>query len=293
MSKIIAGSRESKLAVVQTKIVMSKIKESHPELDLDILTMKTTGDIVLDRNLDEIGGKGLFVKELDIALRNGSIDFSVHSLKDMPMETPEDLPLYSFSKRENPADVLVLPIGKCELDPSKPIGSSSPRRSLQLQKLFPGIEIQSIRGNVLTRLDKLDSGEYSALVLAYAGLQRLGLEGRINRVFTPEEMIPAAGQGIMAVQGRAEGNYEYLKCVDDKEARIAATAERAFVAYLDGGCSTPIAAFAQIDGENIDLSGLYVNPDNGIAVSGKLSGKTNDSSKIAIELAKLLKGKTE
>ena len=193
-SKIIIGSRESKLAVLQSEMVRDYIKEKNPEMEVEILTMKTTGDIILDRTLDKVGGKGLFVKELDKALMDGRSILSVHSLKDMPMEVPEELPLLAFSRREDPRDVLVLPEGVSELDKSKPLGCSSLRRTLQLKKLYPDMEVKSIRGNLQTRLRKLDEGQYSALILAAAGLKRLGLESRINRYITADEIIPAAGQ---------------------------------------------------------------------------------------------------
>ncbi len=203
MSKrIYIGSRESRLAVVQSEQVMAWIKAHHPEMDVRLLTMKTTGDRILDRRLDKIGGKGLFVKELDKALMEGRSDLSVHSLKDMPMEIPGELPIVAFSAREDPRDVLVLPEGAKELDLSKPIGCSSLRRMLQLKELYPEATFANIRGNVLTRLEKVDSGEYAATVLAAAGLTRLGLLHRASRYFTVEEMLPAAGQGILAVQGR-------------------------------------------------------------------------------------------
>ena len=157
MTKVIIGSRESKLAVLQSEMVKSYIEENNsPEITVDILTMKTTGDIILDRTLDKVGGKGLFVKELDRALMDGRSNLSVHSLKDMPMEVPEELPLLAFSKREDPRDVLVLPEGVTELNPEKPLGCSSLRRTLQLKKLYPDMEVKSIRGNLQTRLRKLD-----------------------------------------------------------------------------------------------------------------------------------------
>ena len=164
--KIVIGSRESKLAVLQSEMVRDYIKEKNPDLEVEILTMKTTGDIILDRTLDKVGGKGLFVKELDKALIDGRSILSVHSLKDMPMEVPEELPLLAFSKREDPRDVLVLPEGASELDKSKPLGCSSLRRTLQLKKLYPDMDVRSIRGNLQTRLRKLDEGQYSALILA-------------------------------------------------------------------------------------------------------------------------------
>ena len=190
MKKIRIGSRESRLAVIQSEMVMDYIKNQCPEYEPELVTMKTTGDKILDRTLDKIGGKGLFVKELDAALLDGRSDLSVHSLKDMPAEIPEELPLIGFSMREDPRDVLVLPEGVTELDFSKPVGCSSQRRMLQFQKLYPQAVFAPIRGNVQTRLAKLDSGEFSATILAAAGLKRLGLENRITRYFSVEEMIP-------------------------------------------------------------------------------------------------------
>ncbi|WP_324825558.1 hydroxymethylbilane synthase [Sinanaerobacter sp. ZZT-01] len=287
--KIRIGSRESKLAVIQSQMVMDLIHQYHPEIELELVTMKTTGDIILDKTLDKIGGKGLFVKELDKALLEGKIDLSVHSLKDMPMEVPEEIPLIGFSKRENPSDVLVLPEGVKELDPAKPIGSSSRRRNLQLSTLYPGHETKSVRGNVLTRLSKLDSGEYSALVLAYAGLERLGLSGRISRAFSPQEMVPSAGQGILAIQGRAGENYDFLDCVRDKDAESEALAERAFVRYLDGGCSSPIGAFAQASDSKITIRGLYYDEESGEYCIEETSGERKDGIRLAEALAKRLK----
>ena len=195
--KIVIGSRESKLAVLQSEMVRDYIKEKNPDLEVEILTMKTTGDIILDRTLDKVGGKGLFVKELDKALIDGRSILSVHSLKDMPMEVPEELPLLAFSKREDPRDVLVLPDGVSELDKSKPLGCSSLRRTLQLKKLYPDMDVRSIRGNLQTRLRKLDEGQYSALILAAAGLKRLGLESRINRYFTADEIRLLARESLL------------------------------------------------------------------------------------------------
>ncbi len=162
---------------------------------------------------------------------DGRSELSVHSLKDMPMEVPDELPLLAFSKREDPRDVLVLPEGVTELDRTKPIGCSSLRRTLQLRELFPDMECRSVRGNVQTRLRKLDSGEYSALVLAAAGLKRLGLTHRISRYFEPEEMLPAAGQGILTVQGRKGKDYSYLDGYGDADSTCAALAERSFVRF--------------------------------------------------------------
>lgn len=251
--------------------------------------MKTTGDKILDKTLDKIGGKGLFVRELDQALRDGRADFTVHSLKDMPMQVPEDLPLAAFSRREDPRDVLVLPEGVSELDPSEPIGCSSRRRQLQLKKLFLDMDIQPVRGNVQTRLSKLDAGQFSALVLAAAGLKRLGLEGRISRYFTTEEILPAAGQGILVVQTRKGMDTRCLRLVQDEETAFCAKAERAFVRALDGGCSSPVAAHAVVEGEKLTLTGFYVSADERIQRKGSISGDVTEAETLGSTLARILK----
>lgn len=285
------GSRESRLAVVQSEMVISYIKERCPETKVSLLTMKTTGDIILDRTLDKVGGKGLFVKELDKALLDGRSDLSVHSLKDMPMEVPDGLPIVAFSKREDPRDVLVLPAGTEELDLSRPIGCSSLRRILQLKELFPQAEFKSVRGNVITRLAKLDGGEYSALVLAAAGLKRLGLSERISRYFEPEEILPSAGQGILALQGRAGEDYSFLKEFSDENGTYAALAERAFVRYLDGGCSSPVAAYAVVKDGMIHVTGLYYKEETQEYIKGSKQGEAADAEALGMTLAKELKDK--
>ena len=287
--KIRIGSRESKLAVIQSRMVMDAIARTVPEAELELVTMKTTGDRILNKTLDQIGGKGLFVKELDQALRDGRADFTVHSLKDMPMEVPEDLPLAAFSRREDPRDVLVLPEGVTELDRSKPIGCSSRRRQLQLKALFPGVEICPVRGNVQTRLAKLEAGEFSALVLAAAGLKRLGLEGRISRYFSTNEILPAAGQGILAVQTRQGMDTSCLAAVRDEDAACCALAERAFVRALDGGCTSPVAAHAVVAGEQLTLTGLYVSPDETVVRKGAMTGLKADAERLGQALAEALR----
>lgn len=290
--KIRFGSRESKLAVIQSQMVMEAVRKANPQAELELVTMKTTGDKILDRTLDQIGGKGLFVKELDLALREGKVDFTVHSLKDMPMETPEDLPLVAFSKRADPRDVLVLPEGACEMDPRKPIGCSSRRRQLQLQKLYPGFNIQPVRGNVQTRLRKLDEGQYCALVLAAAGLKRLGLENRIARYFTTEEILPAAGQAILAVQTRAGVDTSVFSSFHNADSACCALAERAFVRELDGGCTSPVAAYAQVEKDNIQITGLYVSPDETVIRKGRTQGPKARAEELGRALARELKGES-
>jgi porphobilinogen deaminase len=290
MRKITVGSRESVLAVVQARAVIDCLRAAHPELEIDLVTMKTTGDKILDRTLDKVGGKGLFVKELDTALREKRADITVHSLKDMPMETPEDLPLLCFSKREDPRDVLVLPEGVSELAPGAVIGSSSLRRALQLKALFPDNPIEPVRGNLQTRLRKLDEGQYGALVLAAAGLRRLGLEGRISRYFTPEEIIPAAGQGILGVQGRRGEEYSFLECFADAEGAVAALCERAFVRELDGGCTSPVCAHAEVHGGTVTLRGLYYDPETGAHRVGTDEGTAAEAEALGARLARRLRG---
>ena len=286
--KVVIGSRESKLAVLQSQMVRDYIVCHHPEMDVEILTMKTTGDKILDRTLDKIGGKGLFVKELDRALLEGRSQLSVHSLKDMPMEIPEELPILAFSGREDVRDVLVLPRGCDILDRAKPIGCSSLRRKLQLKEIFPDMKVKSIRGNLQTRLEKLDNGEYSALVLAAAGLKRLGLEKRISRYFGIEEMVPAAGQGILAVQGVRGLEYDFLNGYDDPAAHQAAAAERAFVKYLNGGCTSPVAAYGEIRDGQLKLTGLYYEEETGHYLKGCKTGSPSQAEELGVFLAKEL-----
>ena len=278
------GSRESRLAVIQAELLMAAVRAAHPEVGLELVTMKTTGDKILDRTLDKVGGKGLFVKELDAALRDGRVDVTVHSCKDLPMEENPALPLVAFSKREDPRDVLVLPEGGKELDFSKPIGCASLRRKIQLEKLYPEAQIAPVRGNVQTRLRKLEEGQYSALVLAGAGLKRLDLEGRIARYFSPEEILPAAGQGILAAQMRAGEDVSFLDAFSDREGTACALAERAFVRELDGGCSSPVAAFATVSGDTMTLTGMNVSGEK-----DTITGAVGEAVQLGIALAKRLR----
>lgn len=291
MKKIIRiGSRESKLAVAQSEIVIRQLEYWHPEYIYELVTMKTTGDMILHKTLDKVGGKGLFVKELDRALLSGEVDLTVHSLKDMPMEVPEELPILAYMDRQDPRDVLVLPEKVDHWDQSLPVGCSSLRRKLLLEQLFPGITVQWIRGNVQTRLAKLESGEYGALVLAAAGLKRLGLEGRIARYFSVEELIPAAGQGILAVQGRDEMR-ELTDCLYQENLTRIAESERAFVRKLDGGCSSPVAAYAKESSRGICLTGLYVEQSTNECRIGRRYGSYEEAEKIGVELADELRNK--
>lgn len=282
------GSRDSRLAVIQAELVMEKIKKAHPELTLELVTMKTTGDKILDKRLEQIGGKGLFVKELDQALLEGRIDISVHSLKDLPMEIPAELPLAAFSEREDPRDAMVLKNGRETIEPCGVTGTSSRRRILQLKNKYPEMKFENIRGNLQTRFEKLERDVFDQIVLAAAGLKRMQFSGRYC-LFPAEEVIPAAGQGILAVQARAGEDVAFLDCVNNEHSAMAAKAERAFVAALDGGCSSPIAAYAQISGNELRLLGLYADEQGENFVTGTLTGVKEDAEKLGETLAEMLK----
>ncbi len=288
MDKIIrVGSRESRLAIAQTEEILTEVRRYHPELRFELVTMKTTGDRILDRNLDQIGGKGLFVKELDKALLEGRVDLTIHSLKDLPMEQEEDLPLIGYSKRKDPRDAMILSknIGGEKISC---IGSSSRRRILQVKKFYPQAEFRGIRGNVQTRLRKLAEEDYDATILAMAGLARLGMEDLADRIFSVEEVIPAAGQGILVFQGRRGEDYSYLKEVCDEASAYAATAERSFVKRLNGGCSSPVAAYAEVKEKKILLRGLYYNEEEEAYLVGRREGSIEEAESLGNALAEEL-----
>jgi len=293
MRKVIIGSRDSLLAVAQTKIVQDFINENCDGYAAEILTMKTTGDKILDKTLDKIGGKGLFVKELDRALLDGRSELSVHSLKDLPTEIDEELPILGYLEAESPLDVLVLPNGAAEIDFTKPIGTASNRRARQFQKLYPDSVIKPIRGNLQTRLRKLDEGEFGAVILAAAGLKRLGLENRISREFSVEEMIPAAGQGVIAIQGRLGVDYSYLQPIFSEEVKIRVECERAFIKHLNGGCSAPVAAHCEVCENEITLWGYFYNEETSKEAFGKIIGNAADAKEAAVKFAEDLKKQTE
>ena len=285
--RIVVGSRESRLAVAQSMTLVEYLREALPDAEVTLLTMKTTGDRILDRTLDKVGGKGLFVKELDAALRDGRAD-PVHSLKDVPMDVPEDLPLLGCSRREDPRDALVLPEGVQALKRGAVIGTSSLRRALQLKRLYPDCEIKPVRGNLQTRLRKLDEGLFDALVLAAAGLNRMGLSHRASRLFCVDEVIPAAGQGILGVQGRSGEARAYLAGYLDQASAVAARAERAFVRELDGGCTSPVCAHARVEGDRVILRGLYWNEATGAIAIGTEAGGADDAGAVGVALARRL-----
>ena len=254
--KVVVGSRESKLALIQTRMVIDAIRAWDPEIQVELLTRKTTGTRSWTGLWRRSGARGLFVKELDQALLSGEADLTVHSSKDLPMELDPRLPLVAFSPREDPRDVLVLPRGASRLDPAFPWAVPPPAAGPSWGCCSPGSRWPRCGGTSSPAWKSWTGGEFSALVLAAAGLKRLGLERRISRTFSPEEMLPAAGQGILAVQARQGLDPWFLQGFHSRDSQDCLLAERAFVRALGGGCSAPVGAFAAVEGETLTLRGM-------------------------------------
>ncbi|MEW5872181.1 MAG: hydroxymethylbilane synthase [Chloroflexota bacterium] len=274
------ATRPSQLARRQTQAVMAALQAAWPGLECQEVPIVTQGDRVLDRPLPEIGGKGLFTQELEAELLSGRVQVAVHSLKDLPVDDPAGAPsrlaIGAVPARADVRDVLISAAGHTleTLPPGARLGTSSPRRAAQLLAARPDVRIESLRGNVDTRLRKAHQGLYDAIVLAGAGLLRLGLEAQVAQWLPLELMLPAPGQAALAVQCRADDleTLGYLAAIDDPAARRATQAERAFLAGLGGGCSLPVAAYAGINGENIDLQGLVSSADGRRQVRCRVSG---------------------
>jgi hydroxymethylbilane synthase len=263
--KLVIASRESALAMWQAKHIQTTLRALYPNCDVQILGMTTTGDQILDSPLSRIGGKGLFVKELEIALSNGSADLAVHSMKDVPMNLPDGFMLVATGEREDPRDAFVsnnfnnleaLPHGAI-------VGTSSLRRQSQLQARFPHLKIESLRGNLQTRLRKLDEGQYAAIILAAAGLIRLGLSARIKSTISPQDSIPAVGQGALGIEINANRKdlIKTLEPLNHKDSQICVEAERAFSRALAGSCTVPLGAYATIANAEIVMSGFVASVD--------------------------------
>ncbi len=287
------GSRESLLAVRQAEIIRDQILRLCPETEVEIVTMKTTGDKILDKSLAKIGGKGLFVKELDRALMDGRIDIAVHSLKDVPMEENPDFPILACGRREDPRDVLLLKPGLHKLPEDGVVGTSSSRRMIQMKRLFPGCSFRGIRGNVQTRLRKLETEGYDGTLLAAAGLNRLDMAHVIGKYFSVDEIIPAAGQGILAVQGRKDARWEWLDQINDRDARAAAEAERQFIRAVGGDCTSPCAAHAQIHGSELKLTGLYYRENSEDYATDTIISEISKARQAGEELAQKMMSRAE
>jgi hydroxymethylbilane synthase len=293
---LIIGSRGSKLALFQAEQAKARLLESNPSIEVQIEIIKTTGDVKSDP-LTVIGGKGVFTKELEDALIDRRIDIAVHSLKDLPTIVPSELTIGAICEREDPRDALVLRRDinglSATLDglPQKAIvGTSSQRRFTQLRALRPDVVIKDLRGNVDTRLRKLDEGQYDALILASAGLRRLGLADRITVAISPEQMLPAVGQGAVAIEVRAddETTLHIVKPLNHDSTRRACLAERSFLRALGGGCQLPIAAHAVLESNELTLDGLVASQDGKQIVRDRVSGKTIDAEHLGTQLAERL-----
>jgi hydroxymethylbilane synthase len=281
------GSRGSQLALWQARWIQARLKDFGEESRIEII--HTTGDRITDVPLAQVGTKGLFTKEIEEALLRGDIDVAVHSMKDMPTEGPAGLTIAAIPEREDPRDAIVgIPL--TELREGASVGTSSLRRSAQLRALRPDLVIDSIRGNVDTRLRKLDDLQFDAIVLAAAGLRRLGLEGRIAEVLEPEVMCPAVGQGALAVETRDDGGAARQVCrrLDHTETRAAVTAERALLAALGGGCQVPIGAYARIAGGVLHIDAVVVSPEGDAIVRRGSSGLISDAELIGAALGEEL-----
>lgn len=259
------ATRQSPLALWQANFVKDTLTAMYPDLTVELLTMVTKGDKILDTPLAKIGGKGLFVKELEQALFEGRADIAVHSLKDVPMVLPEGLALGAYLSRHAPTDAFVSNkyAHLDEMPPKAVVGTSSLRRECQLRKYRPDLTIKSLRGNVGTRLAKLDAGEYDAIILATSGLQRLGLDERICHELDTTISLPAVGQGALAIECRADDDkiLSLLRPLNDPRTRLCVLAERAMNHALEGGCQVPIAGFATLDGDRLSLEGRVGTPD--------------------------------
>ena len=284
------GTRGSPLALAQTDLVRAALLAAHPSIAVEVARITTRGDVLLDQPLAAIGDKGLFVGEIEAALRAGRIDLAVHSAKDLPSDLPADMHLGAFLPRADARDVLVSRAGILEdLPPGARVGTSSPRRACQLRALRPDLVIQDVRGNVDTRLRKLAAGEYDALVLAAAGLERLGLAHVVTEWLAPTTMLPAVGQGALAVEVRAADPdlATLLALLDDGATRATVTAERGFLAALGAGCAAAVAAHATLAGDTLTLIGMIGAPD-GRLVRGIQRGDAGDASALGADLATAL-----
>jgi hydroxymethylbilane synthase len=280
---LVIGSRGSQLALWQAHWVQQRLAALGLESRIEII--KTTGDRVTSVPLSSVGGKGLFTKEIEEALLAGTVDLAVHSLKDLPTEIPAGLQIAAIPEREDPRDAMV---GKklAELAGGAKVGTSSLRRSAQLRRLRPDLQVESVRGNVDTRLRKLDEGQYDAIVLAAAGLTRLGWQGRIAETLAPDVMCPAVGQGALAVETRVGENV--CRALDHAETRAAVTAERALLASLGGGCLTPIGAHGRVSGELLQIMGIVLSADGAACVRDSAEGPVGEVERIGRELGESL-----
>ena len=293
-SKIRIASRESALALWQSEHIKAQLEALHPGLEVEIIGMTTKGDQILDVPLAKIGGKGLFVKELEQSMLEGNTDIAVHSMKDVPMHFPEGLELAAICKRESPFDAFVSNRYNSidQLPEGAVVGTSSLRRQSQLSALRPDLVVKGLRGNVNTRLAKLDAGEYDAIILADSGLRRLGFHERIRQVISAEQSLPAVGQGALGIECRSNDSAikELLAPLIDEETNYCVRAERAMNTRLEGGCQVPIAGFAELKGDTLSLRGLVAAVDGSktLTAEGSISLTEKSAEELGVEIAEQL-----
>lgn len=295
--KLVLGTRGSALALAQSNHMRRRLLD-HPDVDeVELRIIKTRGDKILDVALSAVGGKGLFVKELEVALLERDVDLAVHSLKDMPSELPDGLCLAAIPEREDPRDAWVRPegapdVGVSDLPQGAVVGTSSLRRQAQLLATRPDLTVVPLRGNVDTRLRKLDDGvdDMAAIVLACAGLVRLGHASRITRAFDPSVMLPAVGQGALVIEGRTHDDVvgPILASLDSPATRVAVEAERALLEHLQGGCTVPVGGFATLDGDRLSLEGLIATTDGATVLRERLDGPASDPVALGVAVAERL-----
>lgn len=291
--RIVIASRKSRLAMWQSEHVARELRRLYPRCEVSILGITTRGDQILDRPLAEVGGKGLFVKELEAALEDGRADMAVHSAKDVPMHLPQGFCLAAITPREDPRDCLVSNVSERleALPPGSVIGTSSLRREAQLRERHPALRVKPFRGNLDTRLAKLDRGECQAMVLAAAGLKRLGLGTRIRTMLEPEQSLPAPGQGALAIECREEraGLRQQLASLEDPVTAACVRAERALSRALSGNCQLPLAAYAVANGTELRLRGLVARPDGSRIVRAESNGSMAAPEELGEQLAARLR----
>jgi hydroxymethylbilane synthase len=284
------ATRKSQLALWQAEHVAALLREAHPGLQIELVPLLTQGDRIQDRSLAAIGGKGLFIKELEVAIEDLRADIAVHSMKDVPADLPHGLTIGAVLKRVDPRDALVTASGIARLEDlprGAIVGTSSLRRQAQLYALRPDLSIQSLRGNVDTRIRKLDAGGMDAIVLASAGLVRLGLESRITARLDPKVCLPAVTQGVIGIECRSNDvrTAGLLQALEDAATRKVMDAERAFAARLGGSCQSPIAAYAELDADRITLRGLVAEPDGSRLLRDTESGSAGNPAALGRQLA--------
>ena len=290
--ELVIGTRGSELAVWQAEWIQTRLRELEPGLSVSLKRIKTTGDRILETPLAMIGGKGLFVKEIEEALIRAEIDLAIHSMKDVPTQLPDGLEILSIPAREDPRDALISREGDVlqNLPSGARIGTSSLRRQAQMLHARPDFKVMMLRGNLDTRLRKLDAGEYDAILLAAAGLRRLGLEQRITEFLSYDVCLPAISQGALGLEGRADDQFvrTLVGRLENPAARIAVAAERAFLERLEGGCQVPIAAHATIDNQILTLHGLIATVDGARLIRGSEEGSIGQARKVGTTLAERL-----